>query len=77
MLPDLENLSQILEHDALILQIREQPGPDFSFSGQLTDSEINNLRSYISTGRRVILTGEWGSCHTVQHKDGLIGIVKF
>jgi hypothetical protein len=49
--PDFSNLSQMLNYDALLLPPRQT-------GDTLNSTELNNLSSFIATGRRVILMGE-------------------
>lgn len=57
-----DNLSQMLEHDALWLQRRDRTASVYSdYSGNLTSIEISNIQAFIATGRRVVIFGEWGS----------------
>jgi len=48
---DFTNLSQMLNYDALLLQLRYQ-------SQSLSSTEANNLQAFIATGRRVLMVGE-------------------
>ncbi len=49
--PNLEDYSQMLQYDAVMVQIRE-------FNAVLTPTEKTNLTQYIATGRRVLMIGE-------------------
>ncbi|OPY75226.1 MAG: hypothetical protein A4E63_00454 [Syntrophorhabdus sp. PtaU1.Bin050] len=51
---DFSNLSQMLTYDALWLDPRK------AITGSLTDTEINNIKSFIATGRRVVMIGDNG-----------------
>lgn len=49
--PNLEDLSQMMQYDAIMVQIR-------TFGTTLTPTEKSNLTSYIATGKRVLMIGE-------------------
>lgn len=58
---DFEDLSLMLQYNALWLQMRSiSCSPDFNCSGTLSSLEINNIRAFIASGRRVVMIGEWG-----------------
>ena len=50
---NFEDLNQLLSYDALWLDIREPRG-----NGLLSSLEMNNISTFISTGRRVVMMGE-------------------
>lgn len=49
--PNLEDMSQMMQYDAIMVQLRE-------FNAVLTPTEKSNLTAYIATGRRVLMIGE-------------------
>ncbi|MCC6907819.1 MAG: hypothetical protein IT430_07760 [Phycisphaerales bacterium] len=49
--PNLEDYAQMLQYDAIMVQIRE-------WNAVLTLTEKTNLTQYIATGRRVLMIGE-------------------
>lgn len=51
MAPNLEDLSLMMQYDAVMVQIR-------AFNSVLTPTEKANLTAYIATGRRVLMVGE-------------------
>lgn len=51
VVPDLENLGQLLGFDALWIDQRDT-------TGQLTAAEAANVAAFIATGRRVVMIGE-------------------
>jgi hypothetical protein len=51
VVPSFENLTQMLESDALFLDQRWT-------SGSLSATELSNLATFISTGKRVVMVGE-------------------
>ena len=63
---DFSDLSQMLKYDALWLDIRN-PGDS------LTSSEVNNLNTFISTGRRVVMIGENNNWMTWD--NSILGVV--
>ncbi|MFW5653568.1 MAG: hypothetical protein ACOC0P_05940, partial [Planctomycetota bacterium] len=55
--PVLDNLSLMLEYDAVVVQLRP-------FTATLSTTEANNLADYIATGRKVMMFGENASFTT-------------
>jgi hypothetical protein len=51
VVPNFQNLSQMLSYDRLWLDQRWT-------SGSLTSTEISNIAAFIATGRRVVMVGE-------------------
>lgn len=49
--PNLEDLSQMLQYDAIMVQLR-------GFNATLTPTEKTNLAEFIATGRHVLMIGE-------------------
>jgi len=63
---DFSDLSQMLKYDALWLDIRN-PGDS------LTSPEVNNLKTFINTGRRVVMIGENNNWPTWD--NSILGVV--
>lgn len=51
IVPQFNDLSLMLEYDALLVQLR-------TFTSTLSPTEVANLQAYIATGRKVMLIGE-------------------
>lgn len=67
VVPELSDVSQMMEFTAIWVDLRGGPGV------RLSDSEIQNLRQFVATGRRLVMIGEHQDFRT--WNDDLLRVV--